>query len=87
MLQRIHRSKDDMWWTESCLRLRDFACTKEQDCVWWRTHDLDHGHLTAEQKEYFDNEAVWLCALCEDVGQRNGRKLAHMAEDQKELIH
>ena len=30
---------------------------------------------------------MWLCARCEDVGQRNGRKLAHMAEDKKDLIH
>ena len=87
MLTRIHRSKDDMWWTESCLRLRDFSCSKEADYDWWREHDLDHGHFTAEQKEYFETDAVWLCALCEDVGKRNGRKLANMAEDNKELIH
>ena len=86
MLGKIHRSKDDMRWTESCLRLRDFECTKE-DWNWWREHDLDNGHLSKEQKEYFDNEAVWLCARCEDVGQRNGRKLAHMAEDEKMLVH
>lgn len=30
---------------------------------------------------------MWLCARCEDVGSRDGRKLAHMAEDGKELIH
>ena len=87
MLKKIHRSKDDMWWTESCLRLRDFKCTREGDYDWWREHDLDHGHLTKEQKAYFEEEAVWLCALCEDVGQRNGRKLAHMAEVHKDLIH
>ena len=28
-----------------------------------------------------------MCARCEDVGQRNCRKLAHVAEDRKELIH
>ena len=86
MLRKIHRSKDDLWWTQSCLRLRDFECTQE-DWNWWREHDLDNGHLSKEQKEYFDNEAVWLCARCEDVGQRNGRKLAHMAEDEKMLVH
>ena len=86
MLHRIHRSGDDMEWTKSCLRLRDFECTKD-DWKWWHTHDLDRGHLTQEQKDYFDNEAVWLCARCEDVGERNGRKLAHMAEDNKLLIH
>ena len=87
MLTRIHRSKADMWWTESCLRLRDFICTKEGDYDHWLGHDLDRGHLSAEQKRYFDEEAVWLCARCEDVGCRNGRKLAHMAEDGKLLVH
>lgn len=86
-LSRVHRSKDDLWWTESCLRLRDFACTKEGDYDWWRLHDLDRGHFNDEQKEYFENEAVWLCARCEDVGQRNGRKLRRAAESGKELIH
>jgi hypothetical protein len=78
---------EDMWWTESCLRLRDFTCTKEGDYDYWRQHDLDRGHLSAEQREYFESHALWLCARCEDVGSRNGRKLAHMAEDGKELIH
>jgi len=87
MLKQIHRSKEDLWWTESCLRLRDFTCTKEGDYDYWRQHDLDRGHLNAEQCDYFENEALWLCARCEDVGQRNGRKLAHLAEDRKELIH
>ena len=87
MLSRIHRSKDDLWWTESCLRLRDFTCTKADDYDWWRQHDLDRGHLDDEQKRYFEDEAVWLCARCEDVGSRNGRKLAHMAEDKKLLVH
>ena len=86
MLHEIHRSRHDMWWTESCLRLRDFAMTWE-DWNWWRQHDLDRGHLTPEQKDYFDNKAVWLCARCEDVGQRNGRKLAQLAEKHKEVIH
>ena len=27
MLNMIHRSKEDVWWTESYLRLRDFART------------------------------------------------------------
>ena len=43
--------------------------------------------MTEEQKAYFDNHAVWLCARCEDVGTRNGRKLAHMAIDNKLLVH
>ena len=83
----IHRSKADMWWAESCLRLSDFTCTKEGDYDHWQGHDLDRGHLSMEQKKYFDEEAVWLCARCEDVGCRNGRKLAHMAEDGKQLVH
>jgi hypothetical protein len=86
MLSRIHRSKDDMWWTESSLRLRNFTCTWE-DYEWWRKHDLDRGHFNDEQKTYFDEHAVWLCARCEDVGKRNGRKLAQAAEDQATIIH
>ena len=69
------------------LRLRDFTCTKEGDYDWWREHDLDRGHFNDEQREYFENEAVWLCARCQDVGARNGRKMAHAAEDDKLLIH
>jgi hypothetical protein len=87
MLKRIHRSAADMWWTESCLRLRDVTCTKKDDYDWWRVLDLDRGQFTAEQQEYFDTQAVWLCCRCEDVGARNGRKLARMAETEKELIH
>ena len=86
MLRRIHRSKDGMWWTEYCIRLRDVDCTRSDD-DWWRENDLGRGHFNEEQKEYFENEAVWLCARCEDVGSRNGRKLAHMAEDGKLLVH
>ena len=37
----IHRSKDDRWWTESCLRLRDFVMSDEGDDQVWRQHDLD----------------------------------------------
>ena len=48
---------------------------------------MDRGHLNDEQKRYFEDEAVYLCGRCEDVGQRNGRKLAHMAEDGKLLVH
>ena len=58
MLQKIHRSKDDMWWTESCVRLRDFDCTKEGDYDWWREHDLDRGHFNDEQNKYFEDEAL-----------------------------
>ena len=87
MLSNIHRSKADLWWTESCLRLRDFQCTYDGDYEWWRQHDLDRGHLNQEQKKYFEDQAVWLCTRCGDVGARNGRKLAHMAEDNKEIIH
>ena len=87
MLTRIHRSKDDLWWTESCLRLRDFVMTYDGDYEVWRQHDLDRGHLTAEQKKYFQTEAVWLCTRCEDVGSENGKKLAHKAQDEKKLVH
>jgi hypothetical protein len=87
VLSKIHRSNDDMWWTRSCLRLRDFECTKTGDYDVWRLHDLDHGHLDDEQKQYFETQATWLCARCVDVGRRNGRKLALAAEDEKILIH
>ena len=76
-----------MRWTRSCLRLLDFLCTKEDDYDHWRQHDLDRGHFNEEQKAYFENNAVWLCARCEDVGARNGRKLARLAESQKVMIH
>ena len=87
VLKNIHRSKDDMWWTQSCLRLRDFECTKE-DWDWWRKHELSHhGHFNEEQKRYFEEEALWLCARCEDVGHRNGKKLAEMAKKDEKLVH
>ena len=35
-------------------------------------HDLDRGHLGDDQRAYFENEAVWICNRCEDVGGRNG---------------
>ena len=50
-------------------------------------HDLDKGHLNEEQKSYFETHAVWLCARREDVGKRNGRKLAHLAEDEQRFLH
>ena len=87
LLNKVHRSKDDVWWTQSCLRLRDFIMTQEEDHKYWMTHDLDRGHLDREQKEYFEQHAVWLCARCQDVGTRNGRKMAQMAERDKALIH
>jgi hypothetical protein len=87
MLTNIHRSKDDSWWTESCLRLRDFVMTYDGDYEIWRQHDLDRGHLSAEQKKYFETEAVWLCTRCEDVGSENGKKLAHKAQDEKLVVH
>jgi hypothetical protein len=34
MLRRIHRSKADMWWTESCLRLRDFSGQPRHSHQW-----------------------------------------------------
>ena len=61
--------------------------TMEGDDECWRCHDLDRGHLSDEQKEYFQDQAVWLCVRCGDVGFRNGRKIAHLAEDRKLLIH
>ena len=82
MLNRIRPSMDDLWWTESCLRFRDLTCTKEDD-HWWRLHDLDHGHLSAEQQAHFENDIVRFCALCEDEEQRNGRKLTDMAKQHK----
>ena len=87
LLKRIHRSKDDLWWTESCLRLRDFTCTLQEDWESWLLHDLDRGHLNEQQKMYFENHAVWLCSKSEDVGKRNGRKLAAMALDEVRVIH
>ena len=48
---------------------------------------MERGHLTAEQKKYFQTEAVWLCTRCEDVGSENGKKLADKAQDEKLLIH
>ena len=89
MLKEIHQYREDPWWTESCLRLRDLTCTREGDYDYdhWRQHDLDQGHLNQEQKDYFENEAVWPCTRCEDVGQRNGQKLAHKATHEKELSH
>ena len=87
MLKRIHRSKSDLWWTQSCLRLRDFIMTLEDDYEVWRQHDLDRGHFTKEQINYFQTEAVWLCTRCEDVGSHNGRKLAEKAQDEKLLVH
>ena len=47
VLRRIHRSKHDLWWTESCLRLRDFNCEKQRDYDVWQQHDLDRCHLPA----------------------------------------
>ena len=81
VLTRIHRSKDDRWWTEFCLRLRDFAMTYDGDYQVWRQHDLDRGDLTREQQNYFQTEAVWLCTRCEDVGSEDGKKLAHKTQD------
>jgi len=69
------------------LTLRDFTCTKEEDWDYWRLHDLDRGHFNDEQKTYIEENAIWLCARCEDVGTRNGRKLARRAESAKEVIH
>ena len=51
MLKRVHRSKDDRWWAESCLRLRDFVMSYEDDYQVWRQHDLDKGHIMEEQKK------------------------------------
>ena len=45
------------------------------------------GHFTDEQRAYFEDEAVWLCARCADVGSRNGRKLAAMAERRAQATH
>ena len=87
MLTQVHRSAGDAWWTGSCLRLRDFKMTHWIDYSYWLQHDLRRGHFTDDEKQYFDDNAVWLCAKCEKVGSRNGRKLAKMAEVSKSMIH
>ena len=38
-------------------------------------------------RTYFENEAVWLCTRCEDVGRENGRRLARRAQDEKLMVH
>lgn len=38
-------------------------------------------------EKYFEDEAGWLCARCEDVGARNGRKLRGMVEQDHKVIH
>ena len=43
--------------------------------------------VNEEQVEYLENKALWLCARCEDVGQRNGRKIAEIAEKEKQQVH
>ena len=53
----------------------------------WMQHDLDRGHLTRDQKRYFDEEAVCRCARCEDAGARNGRKLRSMVEQDGQVVH
>ena len=53
MLTRIHRLKDDVWWTEFCLRPWEFVVSYEGDYEVWRRHDLDRGHLSVEQQKYF----------------------------------
>ena len=40
-----------------------------------------------DRKKYFDEQAVWLCARCEDVGSRNGRKLKDMVNRDKIVVH
>ena len=67
------------WWTESCLRLRDFVMSYAGAYEVWRRHDLDRGHLWVEQQKYFQTEAVWLCTRCEDIGRENGKQFAHKA--------
>ena len=81
MLRRVHRSKDDLWWTESCLRLRDFACTKEGDYDVWREHDLDRGHLSDEQKAYFENEAETRSTRESSPSPRRGKSGPARRED------
>jgi len=48
---------------------------------------LRRGHFTAAEKQYFDDNAVWICAKCENVGKRNGKKLAAMVESNLSMIH
>ena len=63
------------------------AMTYQEDYLTWRQHDLDRGHFTPEQKKYFQTEAVWLCTRCEDVGAENGKRLAHLAQDEQKVVH
>ena len=50
MLKRTHRSKGDLWWMQSCLRLRDFAMDYEGDYKAWLQHDL-HAVDAVEQSD------------------------------------
>ncbi|MDA8609542.1 hypothetical protein N9L19_01350 [bacterium] len=85
--QKDPSSKNDPWWTESSLRLRDLATIYDGDYEVRRQHEFDRGHLTEEQNKYFQTEAVRLCTRCRDVGSENGKKLAHRAQDEKLLVH
>ncbi len=91
VLRRIHRSGDDKDWTEACLRLRnlteDLRPQLKADHARWKMHDLQTGHFSAEQKTYFHEKAVWLCALCKDVGRRNGKKLSDLARRTEQPVH
>lgn len=86
-LRSIHRSQEDVWWTQSCLRLRDDTCTHDQDYQLWKKHDLEQGNLTYSEKSYFHHHAVWLFPGKEDAAIHNGRKLADMASKGQLTIH
>ena len=67
--------------------LRNFELRCREHWESWLLHDLDRGHLTAEQKDYFETKAVWLCARVVDVGKRNGERLAALAHAESRMIH
>ena len=67
--------------------LRNFKLRCREHWESWLLHDLDRGHLTAEQKDYFETKAIWLCARLVNVSRRNGERLAALAHAESRMIH
>ena len=88
LFKRVHPWKD-CWWTQSCFLLKNFSNEVQSEFAenyhYWREHGLDRAHFNEEHKEYFHTKAVWLCA-CKDVGTRNGRKLAVLAQESARIV-
>lgn len=63
MLRRIHRSQEDVWWTESCLRLRDFTCMKKGAYDIWRDHELGRGPISTKPRRDFSRTKRLGCVL------------------------